>query len=126
MINLLNPRFEVIADFPFSTFEIGSILDAIQYNKNFLVIKDKKRFWVHGYPNIFRKLNWWEHRTIEEMPKFLKQTIKNKTVFYNIVKWDIKNFIGIAKNKEYCNLIFWNGNEKYFPATKEEYDNYMN
>jgi hypothetical protein len=61
---LMLPRFNVIADYPNSSFDIGDILEQDE--------KHKTNYWVKlqlytsrypdKYPNIFRKLEWWEER----------------------------------------------------------------
>lgn len=46
---LLQPRFEVIADFPGNTLPIGCNIEQIHLK----VIN------MSLYPHLFRKLNWW-------------------------------------------------------------------
>ncbi len=73
--HLLKPRYKVIADYPDSKFKVGEILfvpnpkefpNWFQTNRRF---NNEGRFEavLEAYPHIFKKLEWWEHRTIEEL-----------------------------------------------------------
>jgi len=103
---LLTPRFEVIADFPNSNLEINSILtfDGIVYGMN-----EPQKFIRNPekYLHLFKKLEWWEKRKIEDMPKKIMALLDRSKYVYEIVEWDMKSATGWA-NKEkrrYCNLI---------------------
>ena len=65
---LIQPRFEVIADYPASPFSVGDIItfDGIVYGMG-----EPQKFTrePEKYPHIFRKMNWWEARTADQMPK---------------------------------------------------------
>jgi len=58
---LMQPRFEVIAEYPNCIFKKGDILERIAEVEE-----------LEKYPHLFRKLNWWEFRKIEDMPKKLR------------------------------------------------------
>lgn len=66
---LMNTRFEVIADYPSSPFVVGDVIayDGIVYGmgqpQKFIREPEK-------YPHIFRKMNWWENRTAEELKNY--------------------------------------------------------
>ena len=64
---LMQPRYEVIADYPGSEdeYEVGQIKQKLA--ENYCKYLDK-------YPHIFRRLNWWEHRTQDQMPEYVKLT----------------------------------------------------
>ena len=72
---LLKPRFKVIADFPDSDYEIGSIQDR-DWSKyvNGEDETDGVIWKISDFPHLFKKLEWWEERDISEMPMYLKQT----------------------------------------------------
>lgn len=117
---LLKPRFEVIAEYPYSEYPIGLILiqeltNCFRYkseNKRYtMVLKD-----IEKYPHLFRKLNWWEKRTEEEMPKKVK-SIEFGGV-YEIVKWDMKNHIGYIdiEKREVCDLMIFKPEYGYLPV----------
>lgn len=113
---LLQPRFKVIANFPGSWFDIGEIT-----KNNFA------SFDLEDYPNIFKKLKWWEERNIKDLPEYLKQEKDGK--IYNIYK-----VLDYVKRLNHSELTFdydWGGTILYdsitlpdlLPATKEEYEN---
>lgn len=71
---LLKPRWKVISDYPNQGYaKIGDIL-----NEDDFLIHDENTGEVIGkynpekYPAIFKKIEWWEERTPEEMPKYLR------------------------------------------------------
>ena len=134
MNNLLTPRFKVIGSFPDSPFHEKEILDAVKYeeNKFYLVRKNKKNYWVSQFPNIFRKLEWWENRTEEEMPKYLKSGMGNDNQIHKIEYWDMSfdKPIGVVKDlgykKSVCDLGLFKNEYQYQPSTEAEYTDYMN
>jgi len=74
---LLKPRYEVIADYPFNPYKIGDIIETIGDTMAVVYVKiihtkyltDSRN--LDSYPHLFRKLNWWEKRKAEDMPKRL-------------------------------------------------------
>ena len=82
---LLKPRFEVIADYPNNEFgKVGDILD-----RDWGHYPNGEEFepeWkISDYPHLFRKLEWWEKRTEDEMPK--KVIVKESKEIYDIQYW---------------------------------------
>lgn len=131
---LLHPRYEVIADYPNSIFNVGHILTQNTQNKNrFEVIIDyiTGYAWVNNpekYPNIFHKLEWWEKRNIEDMPEY----VKGKSLIsgnYGVVKiYNWQHFDGWwkANNKHVISEDVFNLYEYIEPATETDYQNYLN
>jgi len=128
-------RFLVISDYPNTKFEIGEVL--IQYyfetstDGNYCYVTNpqsplqgssiKKEF-AENMPHIFKELEWFEKRTIDEMPMYLKQTLDDgKTTYEKIISWDMKHLIGMIDEKYCCDLMLWKGKYQYQPATEEEY-----
>jgi len=72
---LLQPRFKVLADYPrnehYENVEVGDIIEAWHPNK---ILQDNRTDFYGKYPHLFRKLEWWEERDVEHMPKYLKET----------------------------------------------------
>lgn len=72
---LLRPRFLVIADYPNSECFIDTVIQ-----KELIKYRDSLGFLINDtttpedYPAIFKKLEWWERRNVEDMPMYLKQT----------------------------------------------------
>ena len=123
---LLKPRFKVIANYPKSFYKIGEIIDT-GYE---LIYCDTHGAKFTDYPHLFKKLNWWERREEGDMPKYLKHQMDITTENWNydiIESWDMKNLVGWLNEKERtcCSLLSWNPKYGYFPATKEEYENYI-
>jgi len=68
-VELMTPRYELIADYPSNYCEVGTIIECPNFDHDFT-----KKAWeevIDKYPHLFRKLNWWEHRKVEDMPKRL-------------------------------------------------------
>lgn len=113
---LMNPRFEVIGDYPSSPNIVGTILECPDFGQNSI------RHWIeyHGrYPNIFRKLNWWEYRTKEQMPKrLICKAIPNDNSIEEIEEWDMKRLWGWINKKERtgAGLLSFNPEYGYFPV----------
>lgn len=123
---LLNPRYEVIADYPSNTLPIGTIMECPNYDNDFT-----KGYWIQSqktYPHLFKRLNWWEKREESEMPKYLKHSFGGNTEYYEVVKWDMKIMCGFTniKNRECCSILTWHPDFTYQPATEEEYLKYIN
>lgn len=69
---LLQPRWEVIADYPDSAFEMGGIEDRdwTRY-VNGEDESDGIIWQISQYPHLFKPLEWWEKRKIEELPDYV-------------------------------------------------------
>lgn len=71
------------------------------------------------YPNIFRKLNWWEDRKTEDMPtKLICKSTKDDNEIIKIEEWDMALLVG-WRNKEKrtcCALHAFNPEYGYFPV----------
>jgi hypothetical protein len=73
---LLIPRFKVIADYPTmdrnGNYMVGDILTdngktaVLKQNGDAVFVCEWKK-----YPHLFKKLEWWEERNIEDMPKYI-------------------------------------------------------
>ena len=68
---LLAPRYKVIAEWPDMSedFEIGKIL-----NGQAVYATEHCKVRMSAFPHLFKKLEWWEERKVEEMPEYVKQT----------------------------------------------------
>lgn len=88
---LLNPRYEIIADYPGNEKPIGAILECPNFDNDFT-----KVYWVQSndkYPHLFRKMAWWEKRNISEMPQKLIFQGNGEIIF--IEKWEIDTYQGV-------------------------------
>jgi hypothetical protein len=125
---LLNPRYEVINDYPYSKFKIGDILQKYDFeNGNSIYTTNPELLFAgdnminritESMPHIFRKMNWWEGRTADQMPKKVKTMTLEKEEVYTIEYWDMINMIGwISKERsEVCSLRGWKPEYGYFPV----------
>lgn len=72
---LMITRYKVIADYPFSNFKIGEVIELVPpKGMNTPVAVISKRVWFgkdFDYPYLFRKLEWWEERKLSDIPKYL-------------------------------------------------------
>lgn len=140
---LLKPRYEVIADYPNSPFEVNKIIEMTRKSKRFPLFGDNNiedwETWIDGknggstcysinqfipYPHLFRKLEWWEKRDRDDLPEYVK-FIKDCWMYKkgDVVK--VINWYGYKSNKvciQHSNFKI----ENVEPATLEEYTNYIN
>lgn len=123
---LLSPRFEVIAEYPNSNYKKGDILIRIKHATNEIYEIDEDSP-VGGldideivkYPHLFKKLNWWEYRKAEDMPKKLTcKAIPGDDSITEIVEWDMKQLIGWINKEErtVAGLLSFNPEYGYFPV----------
>lgn len=123
---LLNPRFEVIASFPSSTIHVGSILTKTKNGFEYLNEGVVYQINAELYPHLFRKMNWWECRTKEQMPKkLISLAYKDRPDFdaskekvYNILEWNMKSLDGIVdyERMQVCSLTSWHPEYSYIPV----------
>lgn len=80
---LLQPRYEVIADYFLNPHKVGDLLPfngeswhvlTVTYNDEF-GDEVRQQNWaldteIDRYPHLFRKLSWWEKREESEMPEY--------------------------------------------------------
>jgi len=127
---LLVPRYEVIIDYPFTRFIVGDVLHKFVFeNGNFFYttnpevpLKGSNMMpkLAENMPSIFRKMNWWEKRTVEQMPKKIKSLANNITLSdeYIIKEWDMTTFIGYSNDKENSSfsLLLFEPYSSYIPV----------
>ncbi len=115
---LMTPRYEVIADFPTNTTPIYGILTCPPYDNDFTV-----EYWCQNhdkYPHLFRKLNWWDYRKAEDMPKqVICKAIPGDKEVFDIQEWDMDMLVGwVDKGKrECCDLRVFTPEYGYFPVS---------
>lgn len=77
-----------------------------------------------SFPHLFKPLQWWEEREASEMPEYLKSA--DRPEVYKISHWEMKAKIGFINEHEVCDLQLFKPEYGYLPATKEEYESYIN
>ena len=117
---LMVPRYEVIADYPGSTYPIGTIFTSMS-NGFVRYMLDGDKHSTNGlnlekYPHLFRRMLWWEQRSVEDMPKRLKHLTVDG--IEEIEEWDMEYMTGwISKNERTCcDLTLWNSEFTYVPV----------
>jgi len=122
---LLKPRYKAIASYPDSQFPLNKIIEMEIVSNASMYHFGNNRWeyecWFMDYPHLFRKLDWWEERKLEDMPEYVKRPPEMKflsnTVF-KIDSWDETASIGWCS--DHCINVRV---DQCIPATKEEYDN---
>jgi hypothetical protein len=104
---LLLPRFKVIALWPSTDFKLGEIVGV------YLPLGDSAIEFYEEYPHLFKKLEWWEERKPEELPEYVKTANTVKKVHC------------IVRGKIYFTKQKFRSANRYLPATKSDYDNYI-
>ena len=109
--NLMMPRYKVIADYPGmdDSYEIGEVL------------KPAYTGIVDAYPHLFRKLNWWEERKVEDMPEYVKWDVDIYPTWEKIMKVDKWNSNGSFDHENVTISVI-----NCFPATEQQYNDYIN
>lgn len=75
---LLKPRWKVIADFPDSDYKVGSIEDRDWCKYVNSEDETDGIVWkISDFPHLFKELNWWEERKIEDLPNYIKIVDEN-------------------------------------------------
>lgn len=125
-------RYELTRDYPNRIFDIGSVLDAYEFEGNITIDKDKT-IDPTRYKDHFRELRWHDHRTLEQLLsiKYMK-VISGESNYYLIgdiievteMHYNNKGLVGGSGS------ILYNLKGHYFnitqlqPATKEEHDQF--
>lgn len=117
-IDLLRPRFKVIADYPSSHFKVGSIKQCAEKESGDV------NFYKQ-YPHLFQELFWWQERKVEDMPEYVKVTRRNghlpEGAIYKVEEWRI-----IKGNFWACNPRHYIHADNHEPSTESEYTQYIN
>lgn len=121
---LLKPRFEVINTFPYNErFPVGRIIkfpyfDEIDEVWTLSSESSLDHTYFDQYPHLFKKLQWWEHRDISDMPKKVQSLSFPSDGPYNIEKWDMDILFGFidVKKRKGCDLTAMKPEYGYIPV----------
>lgn len=122
---LLLPRYKVIARYPdmdkHKLYEGAIITLNLQEGNQWYLDTGKSKIYdayYDGYPHLFKKLKWWQERSLDELPEYLKNT-KGK-----VFKLDYYgqgairlHAVWIIEERAFSKPV-----ELLMPATKEEYE----
>ena len=119
---LMQPRFKVIADYPDNhRWNVGTILDR-DWSRYPGDDETKEPIWkISDFPHLFKELEWWEEREVEDMPKYVK-SIANGSIVKEVTTYSLNDNMFYADYRGYSLHYYL----KFFePATKEEYEEYQ-
>ena len=135
---LLMPRYKVIADYPHNPYKVGDLLEeftntafklTVTYNGNSMDETQANTYpasAIEKMPHLFRKLNWWEERTLDELMSVNYVRITIYTGYWRV--GDVVNVTDYkidTKNKKLEKYILDGTRqsipERCEPATLEEY-----
>ena len=126
---LMKPRFKVIADYPNSSNKIGDVIELPNKEWKYADEVNCLEDYFLDYPIVFKKLEWWEQRDENDMPEYVKLFFDDKIHYvHRVEKW-------IGENLNCQPLYEYYNKANYLtiacvcnlnPATKEEYEAYIN
>lgn len=114
-------RYELTRDYPKRLFDVGSILDAYEFEGKITLDKDNSINPEH-FKDHFRKLRWWQHRTIEQLLTIEYAKVIDGSNYY--VKGDIVEVKEMRYNDKSLtggrDTILFSLNGHHFPASQIE------
>lgn len=134
---LLKSRYLVIAPDTSERFELGDIFYKYVFDGTItycyvtnsgspLQGKNLNAVHVENFPHLFRPLHWWELRSAEEMPGYVKYIFSGETIVAKCERYETNDFeelYALTKATGTGKLFLQNAGS--LPATKQEYDNYI-
>lgn len=121
---LLKPRYKVIADYPKSVYEVGTIINAGTTSED-CIYCDREGPRMRHYPHLFQPLPWWSDREISDMPEYVKwdynpkvDNVNVKGLVEKVVKWvhgGVGVIVGGSMTISTCHWL---------PATLADYEAY--
>ncbi len=135
IIQLMQPRYLVIADYPYTPFEVGIILIPVDSGELMSVqcgyVASKAIVWqkdIDKYPAIFRPLHYYEFRDSLELPEYVKTTKQAETQgVFKVTEWQAEDgYCDIEHDAVESLLLLDDDVLIVLPATKEEYEQFIN
>ena len=111
---LLAQRFEVIDDYPFNTYPIGTIL-AAKDNDGIITLSDGRATHATTYPRIFKELGWYEKRELNQLPTFVRDAR------YPQIKRKVKEWVHGGYGFHSVETGQFAYTKEYTPITEVEY-----
>ena len=111
-------------NYPGSQFKVGQVLtQCVLYGDEVFVHEDFSKpiysSFAFKFPHLFRPMPWWEGRSIEDMPLFVKITKTGEVKM--VEKYDPEYMsVKFVEDEFYDSLMI------YTPATEQEYLEYQN
>lgn len=121
---LMQIRYKVIADYPFSIFSIGEIIVS-QKDGKFWQFEDDGRWLLKPelFPQIFKPIQWYEERAEGDMPEYMKF----QGEIFKVGSHFTSSFNPPTFTKHGCRI-----DDEFYPyyklepATEQEYNTYNN
>lgn len=125
---LLIPRYKICKegypDMPFVS-EAVILLNGLDDNKPFYSTQNEKWYepYFDRFPNIFRKLEWWERRSKKDLPEYIRAKESGRVV--KAEKWDMYGLkeTSARTNAEVSGFCWFVTG--ILPATEAEYIEYQ-
>lgn len=121
---ILWERYKVIGPFPDSPYQINDIITPDTEEPDIWVIEGAglKSPELHNhpnsYPNIFKKLEWWEARKVEDMPEYI---VIGTKLGRQVVKVDSYTVNGFHYTEGTQHFLLFGYTQ---PATEQEYNDF--
>lgn len=135
---LMRPRYKVVADYFYNPYKVGDIIEGTdlerfhltttKYRDEFGEERESENYYtadyLEKYSNLFRKLEWWQERSIDELPEFVRWEVASpdKGAIEKALKWTMRGQI------PYVDLISQRNAMRadYFtPANEDDYIKYI-
>lgn len=118
---LMIPRYMLIANYPGNDLPIGTIYttDSKAWIWSNLRLAPKN---IKDYPANFRKMEWWEGRREEDMPKYIKHadSLYRMDEVIEVIDWHMDEEIPCFQD----NSVMGTWVRGFLPATEAEYLTY--
>lgn len=116
--DLMKPRYKVIADYPNSCYRVGVIIDKY--------IRPVTADFYDKFPHLFQKLEWYEERSVDDMPEYVKRTSNGKVFHIAVGTKDLLDVYGKVHLVSYEEMSAERNSflslHNCIPATIEEYN----
>lgn len=120
--DLLKPRYKVIADWPGATVKVGDVISYNEFDVH-VVLAGREPYLISDYPHLFKRLEWWEERSEDEMAEYVKTDgIVFKVEQYEHLGYD-DAVAWFVKGSTYAGSCL---RASVLPATQAEYESFIN
>lgn len=118
--DLLKPRYKVMIKAP-NCFKVGTIIEKHKYASGNWYVPNCM-YDPDDYPEVFKKLEWWEDLTPEQVPKYIKS--KDRKEVREVIELTPEGFKAKYPERPKGYRICYNN--RWLPATQTEYEQHIN
>jgi hypothetical protein len=151
---LMQPRYKVVALFPFNHyFSVGDVIECehlddrehLQAHERYAWLEPNENSPAHHitfyesefakYPHLFRKLEWWGERGIDQLPAYLKVNTETSSLFFGDFH-KVRLWSNYPSGEFYCLLeedkqksladLYKYPPKHFLPITEQEYLTHKN